>query len=286
LPNELKNVKVNMISIVKAGANGYPVQLFKSADLPAVAIPPEVPVVDPATMLETPTAELEKSEKISLMQKIAKAMGMAISVNKAKDLSFDWSNLSFKDSIENKAMNLVDASYLFIDLCYDIIFDSSIENGVELALKNVDEFAAYAKAVLSSDTIKKEDIKKEEGAEEMTNTELLKALEPLQKSVSDLSAKVEELSKEKPVAEPVAEPEVVDKAAEENTPAVEAEAEVKKDTGLEEAINKMTDTIGSLSARIETVEKSRGISSQPEGTVVKKAAEVYKSDFSNVLHFD
>ena len=275
MARQLLDANIEFISLVKRGANGERITIYKSAN--AEDNPPgNNPVVK-----ESPGVEGMDEMKgfFTLLKNFF--------VGKSKDLGLpDYK--SFSSRITNKQSNIKTAMYSLEDTMYEIFWDSNIENGGELILKNVDDFRKYISDILSSTEVSKEFFKKEES--DMNKEELKEMLatdlDPITKSIEDLAEKVEKLEKLEESQEEGLEVEggvEKEEKLEKDNKEIEKEEKIEKEgketeeltidiikSLLVEALEPISKSIGDISDRVEVVEQARGITKSKEGKEVKK----------------
>lgn len=298
--SELKNVVVDALSLVKRGANGEPLQIYKSAD------PNDRPDKTPVKKAEaTKTTEPEVTEKAqteetnntaeSMDEAIQKSTHKALKdlfapilkaftpdiVEKAADIDNHVDYTSFLSRISNPEMRLDDALDQLTYTVWNIFWDDSITNGKELILKNIDDFKVYVEKVLNGDRslqsifFEKGDL--EEMKKEDVTSAVTEALAPLAKSIGDLADKVTVLEKsateevpaeaEAPAAA-TAEDTTVEKSAE-KTEASDLAAIVK--SAIEASMQPISKSVKELTDRVATIETLKGVSKSAEVTEVKKS---------------
>lgn len=296
---ELKNVVVDAISLVKAGANGEPIQIYKSAEPPAedpkAAEPATPSEAEVSKSAEPPSVPAEAHEAISpeaiekqvdskvhntlrdLFAPIIKAFtgqtGEAIS--KASDIDNSYDPQSFVSRMTQPEERLDYALYQLMYTFWSIFWDSNCDNGKELIEKNIDDFKEYVMKVLDGPRDVAETFF-EKGDEDIVKKEdlaavMAEALAPVTKGIEDLTAKltaVEKSTEPETPAEGTTPTETQVEKAEEKT---EDQLSIFK-SAIAEAIAPMTKSLEDLASRVETVEKTKGISKsagEPKSPVEK-----------------
>lgn len=307
---ELKDVVVDAISLVKRGANGEEIKIYKSADSVDSAdsseIPDESPEVTPTedkTTGEATTSENQPSAEqspenvtktedqyenkiLSVLRKVfapflSDASPEPETVQKAQDIdnSVEWT--SFSSRITDPEMTVLRAMDILNSVLLNIFWDDSITNGKELILSSIEEFKQYVKGVLDSPReVQKSAFTK--GAEEDLNKEemaalIKEALNPVNQTLSELSAKVEEFKKADEAAATEEQPEATEEQPEATETQVQKSVEDPADlvkAAIKEALEPITKSLGTLGDRISTIEKTRGLPKGSPADAVQKSTEV------------
>jgi uncharacterized protein YoxC len=314
---KLTNLDVQYISLVKKGANGEKVTIYKSADFqdPDVA---EVKL--PEESLDVTITKEDMSIIEKTFAKIKKFMVGGekedVVVEKAKDIDTSVDYLSFSSRMSDIHENWYNACST-LRYVGNSVFWSDESNGKELVLKAIDEFKAHVKTLLA-DKVKKEDTASyftepkepvvvaktdtlealktirdglndsinslenlEKGVDEQVKKEdFEQMLSPIVKSIEGLTAKVEGL--EKDVADEV---EDVKKTAEEVGEKAEKTAEETKDLVAEfaKSLEPIVKSLEGISERLTNIEETRQISKQGDETQVEKGDD---DDWDGVLFVD
>lgn len=300
---ELKHVVVDAISLVKAGANGEPIQIYKSAEQPELEpvevekaeiekpeveteVDPEIIITEKAKMDET-----IENKTHSILRKMFAPIIEAFSiqtteptiVSKASDIDTSMDYSSFLSRMTNPESLLEEAMYTLKWSINSIFWDDRISDGKERIFKNIDDFKDYVGKVLESDRsiqtvffekgddgimLKKEDIM----------AVIKESLEPITKSVDELSTKLDTLQKEEVVLETeIAAATTVDAVIEkaEGTEELKGEDFVNLiKAAVSESLTPITKSIEGLQERIGVVESIRGLS---KGASVEKPSVINKS---------
>lgn len=319
--SKLTDVVVDAISLVKAGANREPIQVYKAADGQSqpVETTPEATPTEPTPAEQTPapvsteptetpkpeaTTPVTKAKDLkALFEPLAKALGFT-ATEKSRDIDNDVDWESFSSRMNRPSTQISDALYTLNDCLWEIFWNDQIDNGRELILQNIDEFKTFVTQVLDSNKERQNQFFTK-GETEVTKTEVQEiitaALEPAMKSVENLGKKIEALGKEDttPAATTTETPAATTEtpAATTETPAATTEtpaagttpaapaatepvqksdevAAILKST-LTELLDPITKSIEAVSARVETVENTRGLSNglQPSGAITKGDAD-------------
>lgn len=298
--SKLTDVVVDAISIVKAGANREPIQIYKAADGQSqpVEITPEATPAEQTPAEETPapasteptetpkpeaTTPVTKAKDLkALFEPFAKAMGFTVT-EKSRDIDNDVVWESFSSRMNRPSTQISDALYTLNDCLWDIFWNDQIDNGRELILQNIDEFKAFVTQVLDSNKERQNQFFTK-GETEVTKTEVQEiitaALEPAMKSVEDLGKKIEALGKEDTASAATTTETTAATTTEVNTEETEAPAATTTEAttaatepvqksdefaatlkaALAEMLAPITKSIEEVSSRVETVENTRGLS--------------------------
>lgn len=306
---ELKNVVVDAVSLVKAGANGEPIQIYKSAEPPTEtpadnpaepATPSEAKVekaeepqgTEPADETQTPESiEKQVEAKATSMLKdlfapIIKAFTGKDAVQKASDIDNSFDPQSFVSRMTQPEERLDYALYQLMYTFWSIFWDSSCENGKELILKNIDDFKEYVVKVLEGPREVAETFF-EKGDETMLKKEdvsaaMAEAVAPLAKGLEELNTKLSAVEKTDTNVTPEGQEAAPAEGSE--TPATTEKSAEDKDqeqlnlfkSAMAEVLAPLAKSLGDLAGRVETVEKTKGISKSagdPTTPVEKGAAD-------------
>jgi len=288
---ELRDVRVELISLVNQGANGEPIQIYKSADATVAGEPEDTATMGEATAQEPETTEdVAKAEETvtdqapSIEEAVAKESknflakmfrplleGLGLietQVEKAADINNDIDYASFTSMLNNPEYRFQEAIDMLRWSILEIFWDQKITNGRERILQNIDDFRSYIEKILSEDVV----IQKqyfEKGAENVKRKDvqamLSEALSPVTKSLEDLSAKLETLEKTAQTAEP----ENKEPEAEVQKSAAPSEIEVLKSV-VAEALTPIVKSLEDVSERITIMENMRGLAKSAADVSTKK----------------
>lgn len=282
---QLTNTSVDFISLVKKGANGEKVTVFKSAELTEDLTEELNNATNQETIEKSEDTETMTKEEVTTMKGFFKMVkeffgGTKTDIEKSQDLpSPDYT--SFNSVITNQKKNVSQAIWTLQDVIWEIYWNDSIENGKELILKNIDEFRNYVAEILTSPVeVQKEAFTKIEKEEFEVKKEDLQALlnetlAPVTKAVNDLTEKVQKMEKSEEAG--TAEETKVEKSEEEAT---ETKTEVQKEETLTsevvkgllaEVLTPISKSLEGISSRVEALEQVRGISKAAEATEIEKA---------------
>ena len=288
---QLKDVVVDAISLVSAGANGEPIQIYKAADGVSETLKEEPAATIEGTLETTLVGEdiagaVEKGTHKALrdlFSPLIKSLGFK-PTEKSQDIDNSIEYTSFTSRMTQPSTRLSEALYT-LRWCIDEVFwDSSIENGKEIILQNIDEFKAFVIGVLDSNAERKS-IFFEKGDTEMTKDDVqgmiketleptLKALELLAEQIATVEkAAAEELetpAEGTPAEGTPAEGAPVEKADQLDTDAVIAAVK----SAMGEAITPISKSVEELTERLGTLENMRGLS---KGSQVTAPAAIAKS---------
>lgn len=301
---EIKDANVKAISLVKAGANEEPIQIYKSADLAATTpeTPPvvtaEAPIIPVAVasktlevnqpVVEKSTEEVAKSEDVQenkIMAAIRKVLASVfgapapVVVNKAQDIdnSVEWTSFASRmTDPEIKAYRAIDILYSVLS---EIFWRDDIENGKELIETAMAEFTSYIKGVLNSPReIQKAKFEKGDDVTMLTKealTSLLKeAVGPMEATVKELNTKIEQLQKAgvTPETPPVVEVPVVvtPLTTEPVQKSAEEDPTVAFKAALKEVMDPINTTVTALKNRLDTFENMRGLPNGSHSEVARK----------------
>lgn len=277
MSRELKDLEVQFISLVKKGANGIPIQIYKSADYTPVE--PIVPVS-------------KEEDQIKGFFQVMKEffIGKPIDIGKSVDLNYpvDWS--SFNSRINNPKWKIWDAVDNLDGAISEVFWDSSMVDGKTKILQNIDEFKAHIEGILNQPVEvqkaffakKDQNNTEKEDDGEMNKEEMMEILAPISKSISDLAIKIEGLEKaDAEVAEKTEEVKAeVEEVAKSAAEGVKVETNELKEV-LVKSMETIQKSIEGLTLRIVQVEEARGISRQQESTEVAKSEDPW----TGILNF-
>jgi len=273
MANQLKSFGIDWISLVKAGANKQPIQIFKSAT--ATAEPGEE-----TQGHQEPQIELTKEDK-GFLQKLRSLLTISKSepgvteevvVEKAiKDFNAEINNLS--DNIWKATSKL---EWVLFNIAYSeeenklALMDTSIGQfqnyikeicakvGITKAIEGSPTSVSMTKGVESLQGLMTEmqkmavvgisvPVVKEENDVAITKEEIMEMLAPITKSLADLSTEVQTMKAAPPVADPVP-------VVEEVKPTVEGVTKAD----LTDAMTGISASIETLVAKVAAIENTVG----------------------------
>ncbi len=312
MARRLADVDVQYISLVKKGANGEKVTIYKSDDFDETDLEKKEEVTEEVVEKELTEEEVQKPvmEKAEItnddggIKKFYNVMknffGGQETIEKAKDINTEVNYTSFTSQIKNVRRNCYKAVYTLENVISEI-FWSDVDNGKELINKAIDEFKAHVNTILNDDgTVQKSffskeakdqdhievmksltetlnnNIQKSKGVDDEVNKEEIQALlEPITKSIGAISTKLEEFEGLSAKVEKMEEQVAGDKeelVEKTEETATETKTEVQK--SLEAALAPIVKSLEGISERVIKIEETRGASTQGDGQeVVKKEDE-------------
>lgn len=299
-PGELRNVQVQMVSLVAKGANRRQFKVFKSADYVEPA--EQAPTGDQAGLLQSVAAVVVKTLQTLGLVSVEKAAELA----KAHDEA-PASPASFAQVMANRQHREAfhDAKWAVMDVISSIL-ESQVTNKVDLVSAAIDQFKAHVLPLVPAFTVQKSaDAIDQDGAVDGDISGLEAAADAIsvakagrkisQDRLARLKEAVERLSSV--ISEAEAAPdnenegeievtktelqEIIKSAlapVEERLAKIEKgdEAPVEEQTNVAEIVKAaVSEAVGPLTERLEKVEKARGVSNaQPAAAT----APVQKSE--------
>lgn len=246
IPGELTDVDVKYVSLVKKGANKQKISIYKEDDSE------ELTKTGKNAELEGEnTSELFKTGENDVLDKDKSLFNVIKSWFEKQDVNSEKKTVSFSEKIAAREAidNLWQATSTFSDSIREIARDDDVKDKKAAYNKVIDEFSAYMKKKLTSESIAKSDaFFNEESEDEMNLEEIRKAIkETVEETVKPLAEKVASLEKEDD---------------EQGAAATEPGKEDSIEAIIKEAV---TESMSDIKKRVERIENARGLAKSEEG---------------------